>query len=176
MTGQVYVIGSPGNWTVKIGVSVDLVRRLREIQNSSPVKLAVLWSTPGGLALEQALHDHFAGIRSHGEWFAFTSDPVRAVQAALGSGSVVVPSPVLPEKRSFRQPPPFDADLHFQRLTWDAFANSRFSAGDAAERLGYTLPSVLACLESLVAKGRAVQRQPIRSERSHQLFTVRCPA
>ncbi|MFE5899891.1 GIY-YIG nuclease family protein [Streptomyces sp. NPDC056488] len=94
MTGWVYVIGSPNSRTVKIGVTVDLVRRLREIQNLSPVELKVLWSVPGGPALEQALHDHFSEIRSHGEWFTFASDPVQAVQAAIEGGSIVLPPPL----------------------------------------------------------------------------------
>ncbi|MEU1128339.1 GIY-YIG nuclease family protein [Streptomyces sp. NPDC005900] len=176
MTEQVYVIGSPSNWTVKIGVSVDLVRRLREIQNLSPTKLKVLWSTPGGLALEQALHDHFAGIRSHGEWFTFTSDPVQAVQAAIEGGSIMVPPLLPPAKSPYRQPPPFDPDQLAHRLAWTAFTDSRFTAYEAADRLGYTLPTMLAHLDSLVAKGCARQRPPIRSDRSHQLFTVRRPA
>ncbi|WP_370424311.1 GIY-YIG nuclease family protein (plasmid) [Streptomyces sp. QH1-20] len=176
MTEQVYVIGSANSQTVKIGVSVDLVRRLREIQNMSPVELKVLWSAPGGPALEQALHDHFAEIRSHGEWFTFTSDPVQAVRAAVEGGSIVVPPPSPPVKRPYRQPPPLDLDQLAHQLAWTAFTDSRFTALEAADRLGYTLPTMLAHLDSLVAKGRARQRPPIRSDRSRQLFTVRRPA
>ncbi|MEU5902289.1 GIY-YIG nuclease family protein [Streptomyces venezuelae] len=175
MTEQVYVIGSPSNWTVKIGLSVDLVRRLREIQNLSPVRLAVLWSAPGGLALEQALHNHFAEIRSHGEWFTFTSDPVQAVRAAIEGGSIMMSPPSAPVKSSYRQPPPLDHDHMVHQMAWNTFADSRFKGYEAADRLGFMLPTMLSHLDSLVAKRRARQRPPIRSDRAHQLFTVRRP-
>jgi hypothetical protein len=67
---RVYVIGSPGSSTVKIGRTVDLKKRLAEIQRMSPVPLEVLWSTPGGHELETHLHRHLRPSRSHGEWTA----------------------------------------------------------------------------------------------------------
>lgn len=79
---RVYVIGTPGSNTVKIGRTIHLEKRLAEIQRMSPVQLEVLWSTPGGHALETALHRHFRARRSHGEWFAFDGDPVEAVTRA----------------------------------------------------------------------------------------------
>jgi hypothetical protein len=51
---RVYVIGSPGSSTVKIGRTVDLKKR----------------STPGGHELEMHLHRRFRPSRSHGEWTA----------------------------------------------------------------------------------------------------------
>ncbi|MFC7261545.1 GIY-YIG nuclease family protein [Streptomyces lutosisoli] len=87
---RVYLIGSPGIPTVKIGCSIDLARRLRTIQLMSPVKLEVLWSCEGGKDLESALHEHFASYQSHGEWFTFPVDPVVAVhEAAAGLRSAV---------------------------------------------------------------------------------------
>ncbi|MGW6865114.1 GIY-YIG nuclease family protein [Streptomyces sp. NPDC054901] len=177
MTEQVYVIGPPGGRTVKIGVTIDLVRRLREIQNMSPVELKVLWSTPGGLALEQALHGHFAEIRSHGEWFTFTSNPVHAVKTAVEGSPLVAQQLPAPSKRApYKQPPPLALDQRVQQLAWAAFADSRFTAADSADRLGFTLPTMLVHLDELVSKSRARQRPPIRSDRSRQIFTVRRPA
>jgi hypothetical protein len=68
---MIYVIGSAGGGIVKIGRSLDVARRLRDIQRMSPVQLRVLWHKPGGQALESALHQEFADRRSHGEWFDF---------------------------------------------------------------------------------------------------------
>lgn len=82
---RVYVIGTPGRSTVKIGRSVDPKKRLADIQRMSPVPLEVLWSTPGGHELETALHRHFRAHRSHGEWFTFACDPVGAVRWAVSS-------------------------------------------------------------------------------------------
>lgn len=88
MTGGpevVYVIGTPGSNTVKIGRTVDRAKRLATIQRMSPVPLEVLWSHPGGHELETQLHRHFHNIRSHGEWFSFEADPVEAVRGAVES-------------------------------------------------------------------------------------------
>ncbi|MFF4090377.1 GIY-YIG nuclease family protein [Streptomyces nigra] len=82
----VYVLGTPGSNTVKIGMTTNLTKRLRDIQRMSPVPLAALWTTPGGRELEVRLHRHFASLRSHGEWFTFTEgDPVAQIKAAVES-------------------------------------------------------------------------------------------
>jgi hypothetical protein len=72
---------SPANWhlyfikpigmagPVKIGIAIDLPRRLRELNRFSPFPLEVAFSMPGGHALEQNLHDCFADHLSHCEWF-----------------------------------------------------------------------------------------------------------
>jgi hypothetical protein len=84
----VYVLGSPGSGTVKIGRTTNLTVRLGTIQRMSPVPLSVLWQCPGGHKLETRLHRHFASLRSHGEWFVFeSSDPVPLIQAAVRSAA-----------------------------------------------------------------------------------------
>ncbi|MFI1608062.1 GIY-YIG nuclease family protein [Streptomyces griseofuscus] len=96
-TSCVYVIGSPGSSLVKVGTTTQLAKRLRVLQLSSPVPLEVVWSMPGDRASEAALHEHFAHLREHGEWFDFgDDDPVRAVQAAAEAG--------LPAQRRTAQP------------------------------------------------------------------------
>lgn len=80
----VYVLGSPGSSLVKIGRSDDVGRRVKAIQNMSPLPLTVLWSTPGGAELEARLHRVFADHRKHGEWFDFgTTDPVTAIRGLV---------------------------------------------------------------------------------------------
>lgn len=79
----VYVIGTPGSNTVKIGRSTDLPKRIADIQRMSPVPLEVLWSHPGGSELETRLHRHFKERRSHGEWFTFDSDPLPLIGSAV---------------------------------------------------------------------------------------------
>lgn len=84
MTGEVvYVLGTPGSNTVKIGRTTNLAKRVAEIQRMSPVPLAALWTHPGGHELETRLHRHFADFRSHGEWFAFRRDAVQLIQWAV---------------------------------------------------------------------------------------------
>jgi hypothetical protein len=91
----VYVIGTPGNNTVKIGRTANLPERFGIIQRMSPVPLSVLWQCPGGHELETYLHRHFASLRSHGEWFAFEADdPVRIIQAAARSATLTRPQQI----------------------------------------------------------------------------------
>lgn len=79
----VYVLGTPGSNTVKIGRTINTQKRLADIQRMSPVPLQVLWTHPGGHELETNLHRQFSALRTHGEWFAFGSDPVISVQWAI---------------------------------------------------------------------------------------------
>ncbi|MFJ2202390.1 GIY-YIG nuclease family protein [Streptomyces violaceusniger] len=86
---RVYLIGVPGSTTAKIGLARNVPQRLRQIQRMCPVRLEVLWTTPGGRALERALHDHFEAKRSHGEWFVFGGDPVSAVREAFATAPLL---------------------------------------------------------------------------------------
>jgi hypothetical protein len=79
----VYVLGTPGSNTVKIGTTANLRKRLADIQRMSPVPLEAFWTCPGGRELETQLHRHFKEFRSHGEWFTFRRDPVRLIQWAV---------------------------------------------------------------------------------------------
>lgn len=89
MTAVVYAIGSLESSLVKIGKAGNLQKRFGEIQRMSPAPLAVLWSTPGGLALESALHSRFEAIRAYGEWFDFgKDDPVVQISAAASAFTV----------------------------------------------------------------------------------------
>lgn len=79
----VYVLGTPGSNTVKIGRTTNLAKRVADIQRMSPVPLAALWHCPGGHELETQLHRHFANLRSHGEWFTFRVNAVQLIQWAV---------------------------------------------------------------------------------------------
>jgi hypothetical protein len=66
-----------GNKRVKIGFSVQVDRRLSEIQCSLPGKAKILYLTPGDTNLEKKLHQLFAADRVSGEWFYY-SPAIRA--------------------------------------------------------------------------------------------------
>jgi Meiotically Up-regulated Gene 113 (MUG113) protein len=101
-TEYVYLIGSESSPLVKIGRTTDLLRRLADIQNMSPVKLTVLWRTEGSAGLETALHRHFKAQRVHGEWFDFPDrDALEQVVRALPGLTVVEPKPSPPRKRQY---------------------------------------------------------------------------
>jgi hypothetical protein len=82
--GSVYVLGCAENHRVKIGRTVNLDGRLADIQRMSPVRLNLLWHTPGGADVETLLHRQFSFLRSHGEWFDFDGvDPIAAIRSVL---------------------------------------------------------------------------------------------
>jgi hypothetical protein len=82
-TEFVYVMGSTGSQTVKIGRSVDPKRRLAQIQTMSPVPLELLALHVGDHEVETYLHRRFAIQRTHGEWFTFEDDPLKQVAEAI---------------------------------------------------------------------------------------------
>jgi len=66
----VYFIKPKGSdWPVKIGCTIDVEKRLKELEKSSPVPLEVAAFVRGGLGLERKLHAYFLHSHSHGEWF-----------------------------------------------------------------------------------------------------------
>ena len=69
-TGFVYFIGNLDNEMVKIGYSVKVNRRLKELQSSSPIKLKVIHKMSANKQFERELHSKFDEYRSHGEWFS----------------------------------------------------------------------------------------------------------
>ena len=80
----VYVIGPANQRRVKIGTTGHIDKRPKTIQSMSPVRLQVLWTTPGDRRLEDALHERFKDRRAHGEWFDFPDvDAVREIQWAV---------------------------------------------------------------------------------------------
>ncbi|MEU0783494.1 GIY-YIG nuclease family protein [Streptomyces sp. NPDC006173] len=105
----VYVLGALGSFTVKIGRTTNLQKRVAEIQRMSPVPLAALWSCPGGHRLETNLHRHFKAARTHGEWFAFDTDPVALIRQAVEAEPWLLPRP--PSGRSHLESRPTVIDL-----------------------------------------------------------------
>lgn len=84
MTGFVYFIG-PEEWgiaRVKIGYSESgPLNRLSSFQTGSPFPLKLYAYTPGDRGLERALHESFAPLRLHGEWFAMDGKLLALVSA-----------------------------------------------------------------------------------------------
>ena len=68
----VYFIG-PTDWRVgrvKIGVTMSNPRsRLASFQTGSPYELEIYAFFPGDYNMERTLHEAFAPLRIHGEWF-----------------------------------------------------------------------------------------------------------
>lgn len=65
--GFVYFMAGYG--LVKIGFSSDLSSRLKNIQSMSPCPIVLAGAIESTQPLEAALHERFAHLRQHGEWF-----------------------------------------------------------------------------------------------------------
>lgn len=68
-TGHIYFIQSQGNCAIKIGFTLDVERRARELQTGSPESLEIVGAMPGTVRDEKALHRHFHADHIRGEWF-----------------------------------------------------------------------------------------------------------
>lgn len=84
-SGWAYAVTEDANGLVKIGKAQDVGSRVRTMQSGSAAKLTVVWSAPGGHALECYLHDVFESRRVRGEWFDFSG--VDAVELISGAAS-----------------------------------------------------------------------------------------
>ncbi|WP_373466588.1 GIY-YIG nuclease family protein [Streptomyces umbrinus] len=70
---------------VKIGKTVDVAKRLQQLQTASPLPLQVWWSRETtDPTLEAKLHRHFADCRMSGEWFRLEGSdwPTRVAEIA----------------------------------------------------------------------------------------------
>ncbi|MER0429295.1 GIY-YIG nuclease family protein [Streptomyces microflavus] len=70
--GWAYAIRDAETQLVKIGMSKDPNKRLRDLPTGAPGQLELIWPREGGSALEAFLHPHFADRHVRGEWFNFT--------------------------------------------------------------------------------------------------------
>lgn len=71
---------------IKIGFTeAGVVKRLRSLQQASPVTLKVVGVMDGGRSHESALHALFEHYRLRGEWFAFAPDIAQYVDANCSS-------------------------------------------------------------------------------------------
>lgn len=79
---QVYFVQSVDGGPIKIGHSIAVSSRLRSLQSSSPTALRLLLQLPGGERLERFLHEAFAEVRLHGEWFSPHESLTRGIAQA----------------------------------------------------------------------------------------------
>lgn len=126
---QCYFVEGVGTGLVKIGYTTDLDSRFRGLVTMSPVPLQMLAAFRGGRGLEQALHEKFAAIRAHGEWFKDTPE-LRATIQKL-------------EERRLEEPPnpaPIRAELETAKAALKAVnADLRELGVDAEEQAASAL-------------------------------------
>jgi hypothetical protein len=65
----IYFVQSVDGGPIKIGVSIRLSERLKQLEKEAGRSLRVLGVIPGGRLDEQTLHYRFSRLRTEGEWF-----------------------------------------------------------------------------------------------------------
>lgn len=76
VTDSVYLLNLKGTNYFKIGVSVNVQRRMSDLQTAMPMEVVLVAHTitPYAKDLELALHTKLSGFRVRGEWFDLPSD------------------------------------------------------------------------------------------------------
>jgi hypothetical protein len=98
-----FMRATSGEGPIKIGCSDKPRRRLIGCTIWSPVPLSIIAQTEGGFFHERAIHDKFASLRLHGEWFT-ASDELEAFVAAITAGSSLEQLGIVPsDKRAGNQ-------------------------------------------------------------------------
>ena len=79
---MIYFIKAANKY-VKIGVSKDPHKRLKELQTGNPLPLKLILTMPGSFDTEKALHDYFKSARVEGEWFRLSGKEIKNCILAL---------------------------------------------------------------------------------------------
>jgi len=79
---KVYFIEAVGLDLIKIGYTVDPVKRFMGMLTMSPVPLSLLGSIWGGPQREAEIHGQLAEHRTHGEWFQKVPEVMAVVATA----------------------------------------------------------------------------------------------
>ena len=93
--GRVYFI--MGDEAIKIGYSIDPVKRLNELQVGSSYPLILLGVIDGTKELESDLHEHFRDIRMMREWFFPAHELLDFINHAMGRPIVQKEEPYQPK-------------------------------------------------------------------------------
>lgn len=89
-------VGAPG--PVKIGCSESPEKRLETLMTWSPMPLEIAATVPGSFDLERNIHQCFADLYSHREWF-FADDRITTVIERLRAGAAITEAMDLTDRR-----------------------------------------------------------------------------
>jgi hypothetical protein len=70
-----YVYFITGGGLTKIGVSIEVESRMKNLQAGSPVPLTLVGTIRGSWRTEKLIHHLYKEYRVHGEWFNFEATP-----------------------------------------------------------------------------------------------------
>ena len=84
-SGQSFVYLVEGVQRYKIGTSLTVDKRMRQLETASSQPLRLIAVAPGGRQLEQVLHRRFWTFRVHREWFTNTNHILKGFSELPGS-------------------------------------------------------------------------------------------
>ena len=82
-TTNIYFVETEGAPFVKIGIAVNVDRRMTELRTGSPFPLKLIKAVRGTQQTECDIHRSFANLRRNGEWFEFTATLKAFVETIL---------------------------------------------------------------------------------------------
>jgi hypothetical protein len=91
-TAYVYFVQAATTGLIKIGCTGNVKKRLLELQAMNSEVLTLLGCRPGSLEEEAFLHERFADLRRHGEWFK----PATELLAFIRENAFVPTGPASP--------------------------------------------------------------------------------
>jgi hypothetical protein len=89
-----FVRASDGVGSIKIGTTIHLSQRIKQLEKECGQTLSVLGVLPGSYAEERALHEKFDHLRTDGEWFTWSPGLLEFIEreCSLWDGVDEVPS------------------------------------------------------------------------------------
>jgi len=82
----VYFVRQVPDGPVKIGTATYIKQRLMQLRGASPTPLELMGVIVGGWQTEQLLHEKFAALRMHGEWFRPDPSLLSYIRASIDRG------------------------------------------------------------------------------------------
>lgn len=141
-SGYIYFLNARGTNRYKIGLTVDLQRRLKELngqQAAFPIDLRWSIRVSDMRSAEKALHDRFQGSNPHGEWFEFEQRDLPIVQSAYQEVAQQFPYTV--PKPIFRAAPDYEPEVEDN---WQApRRNPWLKLWDDIEDAGFGAPIIV---------------------------------
>ena len=121
-TGYIYFVHADGTNRYKIGLTVDLDRRMKQLNGKqAPFENKLLWSIKVSdmRSAEKDLHDTFSSRRVNGEWFTFNANELDEVKGKYNQTSKKYSIPQYQPKPSHREQHDYSGyEVSFSNVLW----------------------------------------------------------
>lgn len=87
--GWIYFFRAAG--MIKIGWSLNIHKRLYDMQRNSPLPIEFVGALPGTMRMEKVVHRQFCAHRAHGEWFREHPEITEYLERQVAAGLMHLP-------------------------------------------------------------------------------------